>query len=77
MHRVPGHGRPVVLQPRPRGHGSTRLRFPHVISIQKVSDPEHVRENAAAIDIALTAEDLAEIDAAHKPPAGKRPLDLL
>jgi diketogulonate reductase-like aldo/keto reductase len=53
------------------------LRFPHVISIPKASDPAHVRENAAAIDVALTAEDLAEIDAAHKPPQRKRPLDLL
>jgi diketogulonate reductase-like aldo/keto reductase len=53
------------------------LRFPHVISIPKASDPAHVRENAAAIDIVLTPEDLAEIDAAHKPPGRKRPLDLL
>ena len=53
------------------------LRFPHVISIPKASDPAHVRENAAAIDIVLTAEDLAEIDAAHKPPGRRQPLDLL
>jgi diketogulonate reductase-like aldo/keto reductase len=53
------------------------LRFPHVISIPKASDAGHVRENAAAIDVVLTAEDLAEIDAAHPPPGRKRPLDLL
>jgi len=53
------------------------LRFPHVISIPKASDPDHVRRNAAAIDVMLTAEDLAEIDAAHKPPGRKQPLDLL
>ena len=53
------------------------LRFPHVISIPKASDPAHVRENAAAIDVVLTERDLAEIDAAHPPPAGKKPLDLL
>src|SRR3984957_34288 len=53
------------------------LRFPHVISIPKASDPGHVRENAAAIDVVLTAEDLAEIDAAHRPPGRKQPLDLL
>jgi diketogulonate reductase-like aldo/keto reductase len=53
------------------------LRHPHVISIPKASDPDHVRENAAAIDIVLTAEDLAEIDAAHRPPGRKQPLDLL
>jgi diketogulonate reductase-like aldo/keto reductase len=53
------------------------LRFPHVISIPKASDPAHVRENAAAIDVVLTADDLAEIDAAHRPPGRKQPLDLL
>jgi diketogulonate reductase-like aldo/keto reductase len=53
------------------------LRFPHVISIPKASDPEHVRENAAAIDVVLSAEDLAEIDAVHRPPGRKQPLDLL
>lgn len=53
------------------------LRHPNVISIPKASNPVHVRENAAAIDVVLTPEDLAEIDAAHKPPARKQPLDLL
>ena len=53
------------------------LRHPHVISIPKASNPAHVRENAAAAGIVLTAEDLAVIDAAHKPPARKVALDLL
>jgi diketogulonate reductase-like aldo/keto reductase len=53
------------------------LRFPHVISIPKASDPDHVRDNAAAIDVVLTADDLAEIDAEHRPPGRKQPLDLI
>jgi diketogulonate reductase-like aldo/keto reductase len=53
------------------------LRHPHVISIPKASDPEHVRENAAAIDVVLSGQDLAEIDAAHRPPGEKQALDLL
>jgi diketogulonate reductase-like aldo/keto reductase len=53
------------------------LRHGNVISIPKAADLEHVRENAAAGAIALTAEDLAEIDAGHKPPARKQPLDIL
>jgi diketogulonate reductase-like aldo/keto reductase len=53
------------------------LRFPHVISIPKASEAGHVRENAAAIDVVLTAEDFSEIDAAHKPPGRKQALDLL
>ena len=53
------------------------MRHPHVVSIPKASDPAHVRENAAAADLALTDQDLAEIDAAHKPPGRKQGLDLL
>ncbi|MBX9699538.1 MAG: aldo/keto reductase [Acetobacteraceae bacterium] len=48
-----------------------------VISIPKAARPEHVRQNAAARDIALTAEDLAALDAAFPPPARKRPLAML
>ncbi|MBY0331131.1 MAG: aldo/keto reductase [Acetobacteraceae bacterium] len=69
-----------------RRHGATpaqvaiawTLRSPGgVISIPKAADPEHVRQNAAARDIALTAEDLAALDAAFPPPARKRPLAML
>ena len=53
------------------------LRGGNVISIPKAADPVHVRENAAAASITLTQADLAEIDAAHRPPNRKQPLDLL
>ena len=53
------------------------LRHGNVISIPKAADLAHVRENAAAGDIELTPADLAEIDAEHRPPARKQPLDLL
>ncbi len=53
------------------------LRHKHVISVPKAATPAHVRENAAAAAIALTEADLAAIDAAHKPPRRKVPLDLL
>ena len=53
------------------------LRHAHVISIPKASNPAHVRENAAAASLVLTAEDLATIDAVHKPPRRKMALDLL
>lgn len=53
------------------------LRHGNVISIPKAADGAHVRENAAAFDITLTAADLAEIDKAHPPPSRKQPLDLL
>jgi diketogulonate reductase-like aldo/keto reductase len=53
------------------------LRHPNVISIPKAASAEHVRENAGAASLVLTAEDLAAIDAAHRPPTRKAPLDLL
>jgi diketogulonate reductase-like aldo/keto reductase len=53
------------------------MRSGHVISIPKASEVAHVRENAGAAAIELTAEDLAAIDAAHRPPKRKMGLDLL
>ena len=53
------------------------LRHPHVISIPKATDPAHVRLNAAALGIALTVQDLAEIDAAFPPPRRKQSLAML
>ncbi|MBR0669888.1 aldo/keto reductase [Neoroseomonas soli] len=53
------------------------LRDPNVISIPKSADPAHVRQNAAAREIRLTAEDLATLDAAFAPPARKRGLAML
>jgi diketogulonate reductase-like aldo/keto reductase len=52
------------------------MRHGNVISIPKASDPAHVRENAVAGAITLSADDLAVIDAAHPPPARKQSLDI-
>jgi len=53
------------------------LSRPGVIAIPKASDPAHVRLNAAARDIVLTAQDMAELDAALPPPKRKRPLEMI
>jgi diketogulonate reductase-like aldo/keto reductase len=53
------------------------MRHGNVISIPKASDQGHVRQNAAADSIELTEADLAEIDAAHPPPARKQSLEIL
>ena len=53
------------------------LRQPGVIAIPKASNLDHVRANAAAANIALTADDLVTIDAAYPPPTKKRPLQML
>jgi diketogulonate reductase-like aldo/keto reductase len=53
------------------------MRNPHVISIPKATDPEHVRQNAKAGAISLTEEDLAAIDAEHPPPQRKESLGIL
>jgi diketogulonate reductase-like aldo/keto reductase len=53
------------------------LRNPNIISIPKASEPTHIRQNAAARDVRLTAADLATLDAAFAPPARKRGLAML
>ncbi|MDA3650242.1 aldo/keto reductase [Saccharopolyspora indica] len=45
-----------------------------VCAIPKAATPEHVDQNRAALDVELTAADLAELDAAF--PAPKRPVPL-
>jgi diketogulonate reductase-like aldo/keto reductase len=48
-----------------------------VMTIPKSSDPDRLRENLGALDLTLTAADLAEIDRAFPPPRRKRPLEML
>lgn len=50
------------------------LAHPDVIAIPKSSDPERLAENRAALDIGLTADQVAELDALFPPPDGTRPL---
>ena len=53
------------------------LARPGVIAIPKASQERHVRDNRAAADIALTAQDLADLDAAFPPPRRKVPLAMI
>jgi diketogulonate reductase-like aldo/keto reductase len=53
------------------------LRKPTVFAVPKTSRVEAIRENAAAASLALTAEDLAEIDRDFPPPRHVKPLEML
>ncbi len=53
------------------------LRRPGLIAIPKAGRSAHVRENAAARDIELTAQDMETLDRAFPPPTHKRPLEML
>jgi diketogulonate reductase-like aldo/keto reductase len=53
------------------------MRHPDVIAIPKAGRLSHVDENCAALDIVLSAEDLAALDAAFPPPRRKRALEML
>ncbi|MDT7726438.1 MAG: hypothetical protein QOI21_3014 [Actinomycetota bacterium] len=53
------------------------LRQDGVTAIPRAGNPEHVRENRAALDIQLTGQDLAELDQAFPPPTGPTPLEML
>ncbi len=50
------------------------LHQDNVISIPKATNPQHVGENRAALDIKLTQEELHELDRAFKPPSRKMSL---
>ncbi|MCC7049050.1 MAG: aldo/keto reductase [Alphaproteobacteria bacterium] len=53
------------------------LAQPGVVAIPKATNPAHLRENIAAVDIRLTKDDLAELDRAFPPPKGKVSLGML
>jgi diketogulonate reductase-like aldo/keto reductase len=53
------------------------MRAEGVIAIPKASRAEHVRDNRAALDITLTADDLAELDRIFPPPRRKQPLEMI
>jgi diketogulonate reductase-like aldo/keto reductase len=53
------------------------LRHKDMMVIPKATNAAHVRENRAAVDLAPTHADLAELDGAFPPPRGARPLEML
>jgi diketogulonate reductase-like aldo/keto reductase len=74
-----------ALEEIARRHGATvtqvalawTLRLDGVVTIPKATRPEHVREDVAALDLVLTAEDLDALDGAFPPPARATPLETL
>jgi diketogulonate reductase-like aldo/keto reductase len=80
--RVLGHPALALVAQR---HGATAaqvalawvLRAGDVCAIPRTGNAEHVRENAAALDLVLTAADLADLDAAFPAPDRKVPLEIL
>jgi diketogulonate reductase-like aldo/keto reductase len=68
-----------------KAHGATpaqvalawAMRATGVIAIPKAGTVAHVQENRAALDLALTKDDLAALDRAFPPPKGPRPLEML
>jgi diketogulonate reductase-like aldo/keto reductase len=53
------------------------LRHEDMMIIPKATNAAHVRENRAAVDLALTHADLAELDGAFPAPRGAKPLEML
>lgn len=53
------------------------MRHQGVIAIPKASRQEHVRDNRAATDLVLTADDLALLDKAYPPPRQAQSLEML
>jgi diketogulonate reductase-like aldo/keto reductase len=80
--RIPGGGE---LEAIAADRGATRwqvalawvLGRPGTIAIPKAARAEHVRQNRAALDLDLTGEERARLDAQFAPPRRKRPLETL
>jgi diketogulonate reductase-like aldo/keto reductase len=53
------------------------LGRPGVVAIPKAATPDHVRQNRAALDVVLGADDLARLDAMFPPPRRPEPLAML
>lgn len=53
------------------------LRQDNMIAIPKATDPHHIRLNVAAMDIRLTAQDLADLDRAWPAPTRKKSLAMV
>jgi diketogulonate reductase-like aldo/keto reductase len=53
------------------------LRQPDVIVIPKAASEEHVRDNHAALDLALSADDVSELDRTFPPPTRGTPLAMI
>jgi diketogulonate reductase-like aldo/keto reductase len=80
--RLPRGG---ALQEVGARHGATphqvalawAIRSATVLAIPKAGDPAHVRQNRAALDLELAAEDLAALDAEFPPPTRPARLEML
>jgi len=53
------------------------LRHPNVIVIPKASSEAHVRDNHAALELAIPAEDLEKLDRSFPPPKRPTPLAMI
>jgi diketogulonate reductase-like aldo/keto reductase len=53
------------------------LRQPDVVVIPKAGSEAHVRDNHAALTLALSAADVEEIDRSFPPPKGPKPLAMI
>lgn len=53
------------------------LARPGVFAIPKAARIEHVRDNCAALDLVLSVDERAQLDAYFRPPRSKRALEML
>ncbi|MBN2491890.1 MAG: aldo/keto reductase [Planctomycetes bacterium] len=53
------------------------LRLPDAVALVKATNPDHVRTNAVALDLELTAEDLAALERDYPAPRGDVELESL
>ena len=52
------------------------IRLPGVMAIPKAASVAHVEQNAAALEITLSVDELKQLDKAYPAPKGKTALDM-
>lgn len=53
------------------------IRHPGMLAIPKAASIEHVVQNAAALDLVLSPQELAQLDRLYPPPPRKTRLDMV
>lgn len=53
------------------------IRLPGMMAIPKAASVAHVEQNAAALEVALSADELKQLDKAYPAPKGKTALDMV
>ena len=77
LNKMKPAGLAAVAAAKSDGRWAAAYDSPGMVVIPKATQPEHVRDNRGALDLALDESDLAALDRAFPPPKGRTSLGML